>query len=67
DSIQLKIALGQVATSYRTSDNDSTTWHSNDYLVLMQPPTIMGPRSFVVNMGFADNSHLADTISVTLH
>jgi hypothetical protein len=68
DSIQNQLALGQIATHPYTFGGPTApnSWKSSDYLVLMHPPAILGTRSFVVDIGFADNTHISDTISVTL-
>jgi hypothetical protein len=44
------------------------TWQDSAYLVLMQLPTLAfpGPRTFIVNVAFADNTQLTDSVSVNL-
>jgi len=68
DTIEDDLNLGYIAPGYRSdTPAEGQPWKSSDYLVLMQPPANPGPRSFVINIGFADNTHITDTISVTLH
>lgn len=42
------------------------SWTVNNYLVLMKPPAFLGNRSFVIHLGFADNTNWTDTIHVNL-
>lgn len=47
--------------------DESTSWTSSDYLVLMQEPDTYGSRDFVVNISFADRTEMKDTIHVNLY
>lgn len=43
------------------------TWKSDQYLILMQPPTLNGTYSFVVDIKQSNNNSLIDTVTVRLY
>jgi hypothetical protein len=68
DSIPYALSADLVLASYR-SDISVNSWQDSSYLVLMQPPTqgFPGPRTFIVNVAFADSTQLTDSVSVNLY
>ena len=67
DSIPYTLAAGLVlAASQEVFSVNS--WQDSAYLVLMQLPTLAfpGPRTFIVNVAFADSTQLTDSVSVNL-
>ncbi|MBS1661891.1 MAG: hypothetical protein JST68_12665 [Bacteroidetes bacterium] len=41
-------------------------WTSNFQLFLMKSPVLLGPRTFLLETAFSNNTHFTDTLSVTL-
>lgn len=67
DSIPGDLATSFILASYRT-DPSMNSWQDSAYLILMQPPTLgyPGPRTFIVNVAFADSTQLTDSVFVNL-
>jgi hypothetical protein len=67
DSIPYALAANLVLASYR-SDISVNSWQDSAYLLLMQAPTQLypGPRTFIVNVAFADSTQFTDSVLVNL-
>ena len=68
DTIATVLAAGYMGVGYGSIDGNQPprTWTVNNYLVLMQPPAYLGTRSFVIQVGFAGNNSITDTITANL-
>ena len=67
DSIPGALAANLVFYAYRPNVNVNS-WPDTGYLVLMQPPpqAFLGPRTFILNVAFADSTRFTDSIYVNL-
>jgi len=68
DSIPGALATNLVFYAYRPNVNVNS-WPDTGYLVLMQPPpqAFLGPRTFILNVAFADSTGFTDSIYVNLN